>query len=471
MEREFTNLQGLILLTTACPIECEHCQYFCTKNGKWMSEKTLLRVIKEYTKNGINSIKISGGEPFFDIKRLTQALDIVSKYFDSNKIIIATSGYWANTQQSTIEILKILKEKNIKILELSVDRFHQVKVPISNVENILKESKKLNIKVILRPLFDIESRFLIDIVVNLVLKYKPSIVFSVTTPIGKAENFDNNLIGINRTLELFNSKIKKSRSYNKFVINEHLPNAIIFTTFPSGNIYICCIGSKLSYLGDINKENLRLLIKKFKRTLLGSLIINNNLNCSSVRRFNPLKNDICSICKNQPFNEVKEINDEYIGRKFIKVNLESLKKIYKFYDQKHKLLISLNLSERNLKNRYIGDEILRILHKLKSSGVKFMLSRPLPKCLFDSEDSISKMNLNIPRSCYECHELFSVDGKYFKFCKPLKCKKRINVEYLIDRKHFFRLFEKEHKRLEPSKICKSCIHYLRRNCNSLCFIK
>ena len=69
MKNNYKKLDGDLLLTTSCPIECDFCIYSSNPNGEWMPEETIRKVAKEYTKNDIG-IRISGGEPFINFQKL-----------------------------------------------------------------------------------------------------------------------------------------------------------------------------------------------------------------------------------------------------------------------------------------------------------------------------------------------------------------------------------------------------------------
>lgn len=204
---------ALILLTTACPVECEHCQYSCKASKepkKWMSPELLERIAQECRDNDIEFIRISGGEPFYDTKKLFDSLDILLKYFKTENILLATSGFWATTEDTTRGILEKIHSKKIKKLEVSIDRFHIKKVPLKNIENLIKLSDQMGIKIVLRPLFDLKSEFLIEPIARLVKKYKLEILLSVTDSIGRAETFQENLIGRNQICDKFIKMIERS---------------------------------------------------------------------------------------------------------------------------------------------------------------------------------------------------------------------------------------------------------------------
>jgi len=206
------QLAGLIILTTACPVECSHCAYSCkaTKEPeKWMSEETIRMVAKEFSKNNINYVLISGGEPFYNLEKLEKCIDILLKYFKPT-IAITTSGFWANNKNYIKRVLTSLKEK-INSLEISIDRFHIERVPLINIKMLLNECTKLKISSGLRLILDKNSKFLIKTLDSIIKKYNPYLIPAITNKIGRAELFDNSSIGNNLLLNNFLSKIKTKK--------------------------------------------------------------------------------------------------------------------------------------------------------------------------------------------------------------------------------------------------------------------
>jgi MoaA/NifB/PqqE/SkfB family radical SAM enzyme len=461
---------GIILLTTACPIECEHCALRCTSSKekrKWMPEKIIRRIAEEYSKNDILSVLISGGEPFYDLKKLDSCLNILLNYYKSDKINIATSGFFATNNENTLNILNFVKRR-VGALQVSVDRFHMKKVPFSNVERVLKFGKMLEIRIVLRILLDKKSRHLIKPVIKLISKYEPEIAFSITDPSGRAELFDQKLIGYNEVINSFTSKIKNKLNKRKI----HFPQSPIrFTIYPNGNVYVCCNSAKLTFIGNINNENLNKMQNRLKRNFLGFIFFN-GLDCKFINKLIPSDvSDQCDFCKNQPFIENSNFGVEYQGRKFIKISMKSLDSAEKKYDGIHELLLSFQLNEFDLKKEN-GIKILKTFEELFDKKIRFKVSRPLPRCLFGQNWNKVVRKFKIPKDCFECRELFSIDRNGItKICPNIyniKGKDLLNFKGRLDILKYYKKFYEE---LEISKKCNNCIYFERKLCNALCFRK
>jgi len=464
--KDFRHKNGLVILTLACPIECGHCIFSCTRSKdprKWMPEKTIRRVAEEFHVNKINKILITGGEPFYDLKKLFNSLRIFLNYFNPEMISIATSGFWAIGKSSTYNVLNDIRKMGIKRIEVSWDRFHAKRVKLKNIENILTEAKKLQMEVCLRPIIDMESSAIKNKIKQLILKYSPAVAFAITEPIGRAAIFDKRLLGTNENLNGFISEIE---NYAKIWRGKNYP--LVVTTFPNGNVYGCCNAFKLAYMGNINNQQLKPMIQKIKTTLPGYIFLN-NLSCSFLDKFIPsTSSHKCDLCANQPFDN-KISGEECHGRKFIEMSIKDLEKCEK-YDNKYELLLSFSLTIDDLKKEN-GKKIVNFLNSLKREGVKVKLSRPLPKCMFQPNEISELKEFNIVYNCFECNELFSIKNEMIQFCPNVYKIKGPKFEGMKDRKELFEHFKRIHNELELEEKCLNCIYLKRGQCNAICFRK
>lgn len=486
------KLDGDLLLTTACPVECDFCIYSCTASKepwKWMPEKTIRRVAGEYSKNDIG-VRISGGEPFYDLKRLEKCIDILLEYYKPIELLIITSGFFATNKENTEKYIDVIRRKDFDTLVVSMDRFHQRRVPLKNVENIVEVCKKMDVEVALRLSLDSNSFSLIDKVTKLVVKHKLPIEVHGWGVCGRAEKIDSSpLKDEDKTREYFFSKIEElakkydSPSDSRYYLTHtakrsqrEYASEFFPTTFPNGNVYACSITMKGCYMGNINKENLLDMIFKFKNTLPGYYMLS-NFNCQFLRNFLPEKfNWMCEFCKDNFFINVNNLPEEALGREFVKIKVKSdLNNLFKRLLAKKEavipnkyekeLLLSFRLSEKDLWNKKTGLLIKNFLDKLKENKIRFVLSRPLPSCLGKITDGAQ------PKNCFECRELFTVKNGFIRFCGPLKNIFSQEIKQIENRKQIYKYFISINNRMEVPNICKKCIYYLRKSCNSLCFVK
>lgn len=484
------KLDGDLLLTTACPVECDFCVYSCTSPQspwKWMPEKTIRRVAEEYSKNDIG-IRISGGEPFYDLQKLERCIDILLEYYKPIELLIITSGFFGSDRKNAEKYVNVIGKKDFDMLVVSIDRFHQKKIYLKNVENIIEVCKKKDIEVALRISLDFLSFPLIDKVAEMIAKNRLPIEVHNWGVVGRAEKLDKSLLREeDKVKEYLLSKIKEfaekhgtppdpryylthtSKRSERTHEGEFFP-----TTFPNGNVYACSITMKGCYMGNINKQNLLDMINKFKNTFPGYYVLSDS-NCRSLVNFLPDKfNWRCEFCKDRFFIDVDEIPKEALGRQFVKINANSnLDNLFKQMKESKKsvlldgyereILLSIRLSKNDL-NEATGKRIKKFINKMEVNKIRFTLSRPLPPCLGEITDN------NQPKNCFECRELFSVENGIIKYCDSIKNKKGYRLESVKDRNQIYTHFKNECDKLKLPEKCKVCLFRIRNRCSGMCFV-
>ncbi len=106
-----------LLITRKCPLECRHC-YFCgSRDGKSLTLPQVERII-QHLPAGIESLGISGGEPFTNRKLLYETLKLIKKrnFPSLTNINVQTVGFWA---KSKVHAKKVIGE----LIDLGVNSF------------------------------------------------------------------------------------------------------------------------------------------------------------------------------------------------------------------------------------------------------------------------------------------------------------------------------------------------------------
>lgn len=250
-------------------------------------------------------------------------------------------------------------------------------------------------------------------------------------------------------------------------------NPMNLTFFPSGNVYSCCIASKLTYLGNIKKNNLKTIISKFKETLPG-YVFENKQDCQYFRNLLPnYVNDKCLICKEQPFYQIDETNEEFVGKIFLPLKIKEMnadKVITSFMrDPSHEFLISIEIKPEEL-NLETGKKIKSFFERLKKNNVRFTVSRPLPRCIFNGNDynKIAE-EFDVPRNCFECHELFVAENNKFRLCPNVYNFEISNFKEIDTRNQINKIFEDFKKNVKRIEKCKKCVYFSRKWCDGLEF--
>lgn len=482
-------LDGDLLLTMACPVGCDFCIYSCLPSmepQKWMPEETIRRVAEEYSKNDI-TIRICGGEPFYNLEKLKRCIDILLEYYQPNELNIISSAIFSGTKENARRNVDVIKNAGMDRLLVSVDRFHLPRVPLTKIKNIIEVCKEHDIDIILRLSMDERSVPLIDKLAEIVVKYQVPIEFHGYSLVGKAETLDTpplvNLKEVEKILErriMFYAKKYKFPSDYKYYSSVHsskrrqrvLASPFFPTTFPNGNVYASDFSYKSEFIGNINNENLVEMIIKLKKTYAGNILLPPSNRFETNRKYVLDKfRDIYDLSRNFPFTEYGP--NEAIGRSFIKIDsednfeeiLEELNKNKTLHGPfgvlDREFLLSLRLKEEDLWNKETEIKIKGFFEKLRENKIRFVLSRPIPPCLK------IKTNDNEPKNCYECRELFSVKDGRVVFCDCLKNKKGPEFKHIKNREHIVEIYKQERKKMNISKICLKCIHYSRNRCLGL----
>jgi pyruvate-formate lyase-activating enzyme len=472
-------LDGDLLLTVACPVECDFCVYSCTaskKKEKWMLPEVIRRVAEQYSKNDIG-IRVSGGEPFYDPEKLEECIDILLEYYKPIEILLISSGIFAFSEKNAEKNLKMLKRKKLDTLVISSDRFHLKRVPLSNIENILKAAEKVGIEIVIRITLDGESNNLLQSLAELIAKYRTPIELHLWGVFGRAEHLDTSPLKEAEKAEAFfwQKMSEFSKKYNspsdpryylthcakrsqRVYASDFFP-----TTFPNGNVYGCSMTAKGCYLGNIMNEELLDMLVRWKKSLPGFFNLS-NMSCLEIKRFLPerFNSDRCEFCRNLPFDEAPK---EAVGRIGVKITMDmNLERLADLMNEKREYLLSFRLEPEDLSFE-TGNRIKNFLDNLDERKVKYFLSRPLPKCLGINfkEDT--------PKNCYECRELFFVEGGRVRYCEPFRQIMGQDIEVLKDRKQIFDYFVLEKRKFKPIKKCRECLYFLRKQCDGLCFFE
>lgn len=135
-----------IAITRKCNISCRHCISECQPNS---TEKLSLQVIEKLIEQTaglgtVKSIVFTGGETFLEYEKLIYAVSLCEKLGLEASVI--TNGFWASTVETAKQ--KLSRLKGLKILNVSVDSFHQEFIPINQIHNTIKACKELGIKCI-----------------------------------------------------------------------------------------------------------------------------------------------------------------------------------------------------------------------------------------------------------------------------------------------------------------------------------
>ena len=145
---EFSNRPTIYVFPTRfCPVGCKFC-YFASPMG---ANKTRENAFDEqgterfiaFTKaaNPAGIVVSGGGDPFVELDKVIK----IVREARADKITLVTSGFWAKNPAKVKEILRKIFEASQQnpnvpevILRLSIDEYHQVRVPLLSHANVIK---------------------------------------------------------------------------------------------------------------------------------------------------------------------------------------------------------------------------------------------------------------------------------------------------------------------------------------------
>lgn len=135
-EARFLRTIGMVM-TYKCQIACPHCVISAGPNRR--EEVALddainwIEQISEYRNGFVNSLALTGGEPFYDLDKLKK----ISSFADNKGLFVTavTNAFWAATYKDSLETLA--EVPYIKALAVSTDVYHLESIPFERVKNAI----------------------------------------------------------------------------------------------------------------------------------------------------------------------------------------------------------------------------------------------------------------------------------------------------------------------------------------------
>lgn len=130
-----------ISLTHQCPIRCKMCLTCSSiKNKEEMSLEMALDALRQADDINAVNFGISGGEPFLCFEKLREIVRCASR--KGLVPVASTNAFWATTLQRSTRILETLKKDGLRVLNVSIDDFHQEFIPIQNVAHVIEAGQR-----------------------------------------------------------------------------------------------------------------------------------------------------------------------------------------------------------------------------------------------------------------------------------------------------------------------------------------
>lgn len=245
-----------VLLTRKCNANCDICCQGCSSsiNEKVDVKKTIEVISKLKEKENINTVGITGGEPFLYFEDLIYIMKESKKL--SMNITFTSNGFWGKNYNDAFEKLKILKDIGVEFFTLSVDSYHKQYVPYSSIRNIVLIAKEFDMKVIINSVSTKKGGRLKEVLAEIEDVLLGCTLLEIPcVPSGHAaERID----------------------MDDLLYMDKMPEGIcklmnILTIMPNGDVYPCCSEAgqtKALYMGNIHKNTVEEILSNFYSNII-----------------------------------------------------------------------------------------------------------------------------------------------------------------------------------------------------------
>lgn len=248
------------LITAECAVGCSHCILQAAgipwKTPSYDSCKCWIEGVAE--SGVIQNVGITGGEPFAVYDRL---LDIVSliRSHDMHPNVL-TSAHWADSDAGTEKLLRPLAQAGLEGVGVSVDEFHQSRIPIGNVRRAMRAAKRLGLWVGAAFCYFDEGR---DPVTEAEEARR-----ALREMLGPEAYEELDIINLNPVQRAGRARRDVEFPQRSVPAQRHICSALTPSIWPDGSIHCCC-GPRLSrtsplVLGNLNHDTFQEIYRRYK---------------------------------------------------------------------------------------------------------------------------------------------------------------------------------------------------------------
>lgn len=215
------------IYSQACPLSCNFCCHTPTVVGKGkFTPDDLIPVILDFSRHpSVTRFAFSGGDPFLFCDEVIVAMRSLRRMGVIQPFHMVTSGYWATSDELTIDRLSELRSCGLDAIDVSYDIEHARFVPQDHIYRIARICKKLNIRVEIFGNFWNQDERVRDLLPKLEVEIPA--YSSLVMPIGAARIH-------------FHGKRYKLSDTQKYSCGK--PRVYDVAIYPDGAAYPCCSG-------------------------------------------------------------------------------------------------------------------------------------------------------------------------------------------------------------------------------------
>jgi Predicted Fe-S oxidoreductases len=210
-----------------CPLDCNYCCHPKSIVGRTDLTPELVKpVIIEFSKHpDVVRFAFTGGEPFLFIEEIKQIMKDCRSEGVKQPFHIATSGYWATTEEYTAQILKELKSLGLSAICLTYDYEHARNVSPDSILRIVRYGGDLGLRIEIFGTFWNKGERVEHLLPSLEKTFTRSIL---AMPVGRAK-----------------SRFQGTARYNlpkSDKLSCGSPHVYSLSIYPDGEVYPCCAG-------------------------------------------------------------------------------------------------------------------------------------------------------------------------------------------------------------------------------------
>jgi organic radical activating enzyme len=194
------------LTTYKCTAACRNCCFQCSpKNDVFLSleeMKLYLDQCVHYFKDSLKVVVFTGGEPFLLETHLIQIVQYAKQCGLLSRVV--TNGFWANTQETAYNTLKLLQNAGLNEINFSIGDDHLEWISAENIVNGSLAAAELGITCLINVESHDNSKFVVNNLLNntqfakFYNQHKIQIIKGVWVSLQDEQCFSHNKFSINK---------------------------------------------------------------------------------------------------------------------------------------------------------------------------------------------------------------------------------------------------------------------------------
>jgi len=253
MEKNSIKSLG-ILYSRYCPAKCRHCGTEAGPQRKGKLEFEIIeKILTRLKKYSVTDLGISGGEPLSFYTDILNIATIAKK--NGISLTIFSNAFWAKNEEITEHYLSNLKERGLKMLQLSTDQFHQEFIDKKNIVMAANVAERLEISCSIILPSPASGWSTIQTLSYLEMECNAPLVTHPIHPIGRALELDDSYFQW-RELTLEGCELVGRIEVDSTALVAQCPPA---SDFSESNPLI---------LGDLHNDSIEDMMDKYQHTLL-----------------------------------------------------------------------------------------------------------------------------------------------------------------------------------------------------------